>query len=101
MIPTRTILLSFLTVCCVGSFQVMFDSVGSCSSTGLFECNMRVRKLNRTTAALVGNLSQTEDVGSNFKALIELFHSPLGNNQFYRYPMKIGPIGTCAFLEKF
>lgn len=30
-----------------------------------------------------------------------LDHSPLGNNQFNRYPMKIGPIGWCDFMTTF
>ncbi|EDS29611.1 conserved hypothetical protein [Culex quinquefasciatus] len=32
---------------------------------------------------------------------VELHHSALGNNQFNRYPMKLGPTGMCDFLDKY
>ncbi|XP_038116652.1 uncharacterized protein LOC6039479 [Culex quinquefasciatus] len=88
-----------LTIVSVSSFQVMFDSVNFFNSSGLMELNARVRKINRTTAALSGNFVQNVDMDTNFNGLIELHHSPLGNNQFNRYPMKLGPINLCAFLD--
>ncbi|EDS29609.1 conserved hypothetical protein [Culex quinquefasciatus] len=69
------------------------------ADSGLMELNARVRKINRTTAALSGNFVQNVDMDTNFNGLIELHHSPLGNNQFNRYPMKLGPINLCAFLD--
>lgn len=36
-----------------------------------------------------------------FKTSIDLYHSSLGNNQFNRYPMKIGPINMCNFIDNF
>ncbi|EDS29608.1 conserved hypothetical protein [Culex quinquefasciatus] len=67
----------------------------------MVDCDVRVHKINRTTAALIGNIVQKVDIGGSYSALIEAYHSPMGNSQFNRYPMKIGPISMCEFLNDY
>ena len=61
-----------LVVTCTESIQVMFESFLQCNSTGVLECNLRVRKINRTTAALVGNFTYTKDVGSDYEVFLDV-----------------------------
>lgn len=59
--------LLILTISPASSVQVMFDSFSYCNGTGMMECTVRVRKLNRTTAALSGKIIQTVDIGDSFE----------------------------------
>lgn len=68
-----------LTIVSVSSFQVMFDSVNFFNSSGLMELNARVRKINRTTAALSGNFVQNVDMDTNFNVSL-ISYTSLKNN---------------------
>ncbi|KAL1397476.1 hypothetical protein pipiens_009732 [Culex pipiens pipiens] len=77
----------------------MLQSFLQCNSSGMIDCNLRVRKINRTTAALTGNLTFNVDLGRDIETSVDFYHSALGNNQFNKYPMKIGPMSLCDYLE--
>lgn len=83
------------------ALQYMFQGFNGCESNGVMDCTLRVRKVNRTTAALNGTIILHKDLDGSYETFIEVFHSPLGNNQFNRYPMKIGPLGFCEFMRTF
>ncbi|XP_001848759.2 uncharacterized protein LOC6039088 [Culex quinquefasciatus] len=101
MSPAIVILFTVAAIVPVSSVQTMLDSFSYCNSSGMVECSARVRKVNRTTAALYGKFVLNTDIDSSFNGAVEVHHSPLGNNQFNRYPMKIGPVGFCEFLNDF
>lgn len=44
----------------------MLDNVSFCNSTGMVDCDVRVHKINRTTAALIGNIVQKVDIGGSY-----------------------------------
>lgn len=52
--------------------QIMFEQFRRCSSNGVIECNLRVRKINRTVAALYGNVSILIDIGDSFMVSVRL-----------------------------
>lgn len=102
MVATWTTLFFFiLTLTSINCVQIMFEQFRQCSSNGVIDCNLRVRKINRTTAALYGNATVRMDLGKNFKTWFDAYHSPLGNNQFNLYPMRVPPMGVCDYLERF
>ncbi|XP_038115518.1 uncharacterized protein LOC119768730 [Culex quinquefasciatus] len=101
MTHTSVLMLSLLVIAPASSIQVMFDSVSNCNGSGVIDCNVRVHKINKTTAALMGELVQNMEVDDSYVGSVELHHSSLGNNQFNRYPMKMGPTGMCDFLDKY
>ncbi|EDS34423.1 conserved hypothetical protein [Culex quinquefasciatus] len=102
MVANRLILsLLVAPIAIVASIQVMFEQVSQCTSNGVLDCNLRVRKLNRTLATLYGNVTLNEDLGNNFITSFNLYRSWLGNNQYNLYPMRVSPTGICNFMEKF
>ncbi|EDS34419.1 conserved hypothetical protein [Culex quinquefasciatus] len=82
----------------VTAIEAMFEGFNKCEPNGILECRLRVRKINRTTAALFGTIDLKVEMSDHIETAIEAFHSPLGNNQFNKYPMKIGPVGMCQFV---
>ncbi|XP_052565927.1 uncharacterized protein LOC120428048 [Culex pipiens pallens] len=103
MDKTQLTLYLLLTVALasVAAVQMMMDQFKECTSNGVLECNLRVRKINRTTAALYGNVTLLVDLGSNFVTGFNVFHSAKGNNQYNLYPMKIPALDTCTFSNSF
>lgn len=89
----------FLLAAFVASIELMFERFEQINGTGIAECNVRVRKFNRTTASLLGNVTVKVELDNSFQGIMKLYHSPLGNNQFVWYPFKIGPMGVCDFTR--
>lgn len=54
------------SVATVASIQVMFEQFKQCTSNGVLDCNLRVRKVNRTLATLYGNATLNVDLGDDF-----------------------------------
>uniref|UniRef100_A0A182QKG2 MD-2-related lipid-recognition domain-containing protein n=1 Tax=Anopheles farauti TaxID=69004 RepID=A0A182QKG2_9DIPT len=65
----------------------------------LLWCDLRVRKINRTTAVLNGTVHFLIPATNEYQLSIDLFHSPLGNQQFNHYPMKLPTSGACDFID--
>ncbi|EDS34425.1 conserved hypothetical protein [Culex quinquefasciatus] len=95
------LLLLVISIATVKSVQVMLEQLNHCTSNGGLDCNLRVRKLNRTVAAMYGNVTLQVDLGNNFLTSFGLSYSRLGNNQFNLYPFRIVPVGFCTFMSKF
>ncbi|EDS34420.1 conserved hypothetical protein [Culex quinquefasciatus] len=89
------------SVATVVSIQAMFEQFKQCTSNGVLDCNMRVRKVNRTLATLYGNATLNVDLGDSFITSVNLYRSMLGNNQYNLYPMKVSPTGVCKFMQEF
>ncbi|XP_035775605.1 uncharacterized protein LOC118457836 [Anopheles albimanus] len=81
------------------ALQVIFESVESDEGLGLFETELRVRKYNRTITVVNGTFSWNAALDDSIVVSMELFHSPLGNQQFNYYPMKIPTSGVCQFMK--
>uniref|UniRef100_A0A182NQB0 Uncharacterized protein n=1 Tax=Anopheles dirus TaxID=7168 RepID=A0A182NQB0_9DIPT len=86
----------------------VFDSFEQTLGKELFWCDLRVRKLNRTTAVLNGTMhlypaseGQLSWALSSFldQFSLDLFHSRLGNQQFNHYPMKLPTRSSCEFID--
>ncbi|XP_058839873.1 uncharacterized protein LOC131695406 [Topomyia yanbarensis] len=56
---------------------------------------LRVRKFNRTTWVLDGEGELFVDLTDEYQASVTFAHSPLGNNQWNEYPMKISKDKLC------
>ncbi|KXJ77328.1 hypothetical protein RP20_CCG007844 [Aedes albopictus] len=59
----------------------------------------RVRKYNRTTSVLSGELYFFYDLGDEYIFTLTLAYSRLGNNQFNQYPMKVSKAKMCDALN--
>ncbi|XP_058839872.1 uncharacterized protein LOC131695404 [Topomyia yanbarensis] len=60
---------------------------------------LRVRKFNRTTWILDGDGETFVDFTDDYQVSLTVAHSPLGNNQWNEYPMKISKSRMCSFLN--
>ncbi|EDS26729.1 conserved hypothetical protein [Culex quinquefasciatus] len=83
----------------VHTIQVMYESFEQINNTDTAEFLGRVKKVNRTTAALNGELIIKKALNNDYKIKLDFWHSPLGNQQFNYYPMKIPPTGMCDFSK--
>ncbi|XP_001854113.2 uncharacterized protein LOC6042967 [Culex quinquefasciatus] len=100
-VKTATCFLLLAAVASVELIQVMFDQFKHCKSNGILNCNLRVHKINRTVASLYGTATFRVDLGESFVTSCDVFHSPLGNNQYNLYPLKIPQVSVCTYLEKY
>uniref|UniRef100_A0A182QL79 Uncharacterized protein n=1 Tax=Anopheles farauti TaxID=69004 RepID=A0A182QL79_9DIPT len=64
-----------------------------------FASTLRVRKYNRTTIVLNGTFTSKVILNNSFYVSTSLFHSPLGNQQFNHYPMKLPAQHLCDFVN--
>uniref|UniRef100_A0A8D8AWN1 (northern house mosquito) hypothetical protein n=1 Tax=Culex pipiens TaxID=7175 RepID=A0A8D8AWN1_CULPI len=69
---TITILLTVAAIAPVSSVQTMLDSFSYCNSSGIVECTARVRKVNRTTAALYGKFLLNTELDSSHNVRINV-----------------------------
>ncbi|XP_058839874.1 uncharacterized protein LOC131695407 [Topomyia yanbarensis] len=60
---------------------------------------IRVRKFNRTTWVLDGAGDFFVDLTDEYQLSLTAAHSPLGNNQWNEYPMKISKDKACNILN--
>ncbi|XP_041775524.1 uncharacterized protein LOC121595545 [Anopheles merus] len=76
----------------VSRFEMLtgFDVYGS---------TLRVRKYNRTTIVLNGTFTSKIVLDNKYVVSTQLFHSPLGNQQFNHYPMKLPTHQLCDFVD--
>ncbi|EDS45325.1 conserved hypothetical protein [Culex quinquefasciatus] len=81
------------------AIEVMYESFEQINGTDTVEFRTRVRKVNRTTAALDGEIDLKKPLTNDYKIKLDFFHSPIGNQQFNYYPMKIPPSGMCDFTK--
>ncbi|EDS26727.1 conserved hypothetical protein [Culex quinquefasciatus] len=93
------ILFSLLGLSC-GTRELHYDYFEQINGTDFAEFNLRVRKLNRTTSILTGEVLLKKPVTDDFTIGVQLFHSPRGNNQFNHYPMKIAPKSVCIITHE-
>ncbi|XP_055636717.1 uncharacterized protein LOC129775711 [Toxorhynchites rutilus septentrionalis] len=96
----ETIVVMVLFVGIISPVQVMYEGFSQTNGSEVVEFDMRVRKINRTTAALNGKATIKEDLTNKFICQADALHSPKGNNQYNVYPMKISPTGLCNFTNK-
>ncbi|XP_050094153.1 uncharacterized protein LOC126576889 [Anopheles aquasalis] len=81
------------------AIQVIFESIEHDEGFDLFKTELRVRKYNRTMTVANGTFAWNAPVDDSEVVSMELFHSPLGNQQFNYYPMKIPTSGVCQFMK--
>ena len=74
MIASWTAYLLLLTLVSVSAIQMMFDQLRHCTSNGMIECNVRVRKINRTVAALYGNATLKVALGDSFVVSVNYWY---------------------------
>lgn len=60
--------------------------------------NLRVKKINKTHHAFLGDLEVFREFGDEYKITALMFK--MAGNDYKMMPFKIGPEGWCAFLQK-
>ncbi|XP_055588169.1 uncharacterized protein LOC129740500 [Uranotaenia lowii] len=81
------------------ALQVMYEGFQQFSGFETIEYAVRIRKINRTTTAATGKIIFKKEIGADYKFTMRFFHSPLGNQQFIYYPMKIPESDVCFFFK--
>lgn len=75
MVEIIVALVGLLFVVTITPVEVMFEGFQQTDGTEVVEFDMRVRKINRTTAALNGNATIKEDLSNTFIVGIKLYES--------------------------
>nr|XP_019556272.2 uncharacterized protein LOC109425457 [Aedes albopictus] len=100
-LPNLLLLLQLNLLSLVFGAHVMYEHFRQINGTEFVDAqSVRIRKLNRTTTTMNGTVTVKRPLDNSFTVAMHLFHSPLGNNQFNYYPMKIPTIGVCDFMRK-
>uniref|UniRef100_A0A182TYJ5 Uncharacterized protein n=1 Tax=Anopheles melas TaxID=34690 RepID=A0A182TYJ5_9DIPT len=76
-----------------------YERAEQLSGFDMVNTTLRVRKYNRTTKVLNGTTASTTILNNSFLISTDIFHSPLGNQQFNHYPMKLPSKPLCDFLD--
>uniref|UniRef100_A0A182WGA5 Glycosyltransferase family 92 protein n=1 Tax=Anopheles minimus TaxID=112268 RepID=A0A182WGA5_9DIPT len=76
-----------------------FERTEQLSGFDVFASTLRVRKYNRTTIVLNGTFASKIVLNNSYRVSTDLFHSPLGNQQFNHYPMKLPAQQLCDFMD--
>uniref|UniRef100_A0A182MAU8 MD-2-related lipid-recognition domain-containing protein n=1 Tax=Anopheles culicifacies TaxID=139723 RepID=A0A182MAU8_9DIPT len=79
--------------------QFDFERTEQLSGFDVFYSTLRVRKYNRTTIVLNGTFAPKIVLNNSYRVSTELYHSPLGNQQFNLYPMKLPAKQVCDFMD--
>uniref|UniRef100_A0A182PLC8 MD-2-related lipid-recognition domain-containing protein n=1 Tax=Anopheles epiroticus TaxID=199890 RepID=A0A182PLC8_9DIPT len=79
--------------------KIDFERTEQLSGFDVYSSTLRVRKYNRTTIVLNGTFTSKIALDNNYKIVTQLFHSPLGNQQFNHYPMKLPDQPVCDFID--
>uniref|UniRef100_A0A182PWJ8 MD-2-related lipid-recognition domain-containing protein n=1 Tax=Anopheles epiroticus TaxID=199890 RepID=A0A182PWJ8_9DIPT len=94
------VLFSFLLIIIsLHGIQVDFERFEQLSGFHLYNSSLRVRKYNRTVVTLNGTLEIVASLDQSIMISTDIFHSPLGNQQFNHYPMKLPSKPLCDFLD--
>ncbi|KFB52464.1 AGAP008958-PA-like protein [Anopheles sinensis] len=80
------------------ALEVAYEKMEQISGFDVLESTLRVRKYNRTTMVLNGTLIIKKEMNNTFVIHSNFYHSPLGNQQWNHYPMKLPARGICEFL---
>uniref|UniRef100_A0A182UPR8 Uncharacterized protein n=1 Tax=Anopheles merus TaxID=30066 RepID=A0A182UPR8_ANOME len=81
------------------SLKVVFENFKQLTGHDIVECDIRVRKFNRTMTVLNGSFVVQTWLNDSIELSVDLFHSRLGNQQFNHYPMKLPSCGCCSFFD--
>ncbi|XP_040168271.1 uncharacterized protein LOC120903112 [Anopheles arabiensis] len=81
------------------SLKVVFENFKQLTGHDIVECDIRVRKFNRTMTVLNGSFILQTWINDSIELSVDLFHSRLGNQQFNHYPMKLPSCGCCSFFD--
>ncbi|XP_049548256.1 uncharacterized protein LOC125959476 [Anopheles darlingi] len=87
--------------CILAAYAVKADFEQFYQSAGeeYLVCDLRVRKFNRTASVLNGTIHVLINANDSVTFSTDIFHSPLGNQQFNHYPVKIPTSGVCTFKD--
>uniref|UniRef100_A0A1S4HDX7 Uncharacterized protein n=2 Tax=Anopheles gambiae TaxID=7165 RepID=A0A1S4HDX7_ANOGA len=81
------------------ALQIDYERAEQLSGFDMINTTLRVRKYNRTTKVLNGTTASSTILNNSFLISTDIFHSPLGNQQFNHYPMKLPSKPLCDFLD--
>ncbi|XP_055606785.1 uncharacterized protein LOC129754642 [Uranotaenia lowii] len=70
------------------------------SDLGIFN-TFRIMKFNRTMPVLNGSYTLNRDLDDDYEIGFTCARSPLGNNQYQEYPMKLSRLPICQFIKSY
>ncbi|EAL38993.3 AGAP008957-PA, partial [Anopheles gambiae str. PEST] len=79
--------------------QIDFERLEQLAGFDIYNSSLRVRKYNRTAVAINGTIELMVPLNESVMISTDIFHSPLGNQQFNHYPMKLPSKPLCDFLD--
>ncbi|XP_061519081.1 uncharacterized protein LOC133394113 [Anopheles gambiae] len=91
--------LLFLLLARLLGIQIDFERTEQLTGFDVYSSTLRVRKYNRTTIVLNGTFTSKIVLDNKYVVSTQLFHSPLGNQQFNHYPMKLPTHQLCDFVD--
>ncbi|XP_055602015.1 uncharacterized protein LOC129759081 [Uranotaenia lowii] len=90
---------AFLFVCYARKIEFDFQRVEQVGGHDFIDCQIRIRKYNRTAPVITGPTEFFEDLDNSYTIEMLTAYSPLGNNQFNEYPMNLKRQNMCDFLK--
>ncbi|XP_055612477.1 uncharacterized protein LOC129759082 [Uranotaenia lowii] len=76
-----------------------FQRVEQVGGEDMFDCQIRIRKFNRTAPVITGPTTFFVDMDNTYTLEMKSAYSPLGNNQFNEYPMSLKKQNLCDFAN--